>query len=281
LKGAKEIVGVFLFQPTPPRALQHEEINLMQTICQEVANYVERTFREDKDRRAEYKSQVEKIQHTILNTISLEFRNPLYSIKGAARELKNPELTKNVALHTRKIQQIEESSNSLARIIDNVLAISRLSSGFLKIKKELHDIRSLIDACLINLKKNLENHVVKVEVEENLPRIQFDFSLMELLLCNLLINAAEYSLPGKVILIVSKHADQAVLLSVADEGVGIPPESMHLVFQKFYRVPGTDSSGMGLGLAIVKTIADMHNAKIEAHNRLTGGVEISIYLPEV
>lgn len=280
LKGYKEVVGVLLFQPTPLRALQPEEINLLQTICQEMANYVERTFGEEKDRRAEYLSQVEKIQHTILNSISLEFRNPLYSIKGAARELKNPELTKNVALHSRKIQQIEESSNNLGRIIDNVLAISRLSSGFLKIKKELHDIRSLIDACLINLQKNLEKHIVKVEVEENLPRIYFDFSLMELLLCNLLINAAEYSPAGKIILICSKHANHSVLLSVADEGKGIPPESMHLVFQKFYRVPGTDSTGMGLGLAIVKTIADMHDAKIEAQNRPDGGIEISIYLPK-
>lgn len=278
LKGSKEIVGVLTFQPIPPRSLQPEEVNLLQTICQEVANYVERTFREEKDRKAEYMNQIEKIQHTILNSISLEFRNPLYSIKGAARELKNPELTKNEVLHSRKIQQIEESSNNLSHIIDNVLAMSQLSSGFLTIKKELHDIRNLIDACLINVQKNLEKHVVQVQVEENLPRIRFDFTLMELLLCNLLINAAEYSSPGKSIFIVSKIVDNSVFLSVADEGKGIPQEAMPLVFQKFYRVPGTEPTGMGLGLAIVKIIADMHDAKINVHNRPNGGVEISIYL---
>lgn len=279
LKGYKEIVGVLTFQPIPPRSIQPEEINLLQTICREIANYVERTFREEKDRKADYMSQVEKIQHTILNSISLEFRSPLYSIKGAAQELKNPELTKNAALHSRKIQQIEESSNNLSRIMDNVLTISRFSSGFLKIKKELHDIRGLIDACLINLKKNLEKHVVKVEVQEDLPRIYFDFAMMELLLCNLLINAAEYSPPGKMILIASKLSNRSVLLSISDEGKGIPPEALHLVFQKFYRVPGSESTGMGLGLAIVKTIADLHEAKIEVHNRPTGGLEIRIFLP--
>lgn len=279
LKGSKEIVGVLTFQTIPQRSVPQEEINLLQTVCHEVANYVERSFREEKDRQAEYTSQVEKIQHTILNSISNEFRSPLYSIKGATRELKNPELTKNVQLHTRKIQQIEESSNNLSRIIDNVLTISRFSSGFLKLKKELHDVQGLIDACLINLKKNLEKHVIKVEVEKNLPQIYFDFTLMELLLCNLLINAAEYSPPGKMIVIVSKLTDESILLSVSDEGKGIPLESIELVFQKFYRVPGTEPAGMGLGLALVKTIADLHEAKIEIHNRPAGGLEIIIFLP--
>ncbi len=280
LKGFREIVGILAFQPIPRRGLQLEEIHLLQTICQEVANYVERTFREERDRKSEYMSQVEKIQHTILNSISLEFRNPLSSIKGATRELKNPELTKNVALHSRKIQQIEESSNNLSRIIDNVLAFSRLSSGFLKINKELHDIGGLIDACLINLKKNLEKHVVKVQIDKNLPRIYFDFSLMELLLCNLLLNAAEFSPEGKNIFIVAKLNKNYLLLSVADEGKGVPPESIELIFQKFYRVPGTDSTGMGLGLAIVKTIADLHDAKIEVRNREPCGIEITVYLPK-
>lgn len=280
LKGFREIVGVLAFQPIPRRGLQLEEIHLLQTICQEVANYVERTFREERDRKMEYMGQVEKIQHAILNSISLEFRNPLSSIKGATRELKNPELTKNVALHSRKIQQIEESSNNLSRIIDNVLAFSRLSSGFLKVNKELHDIRGLIDACLINVKKNLEKHVVKVTIEDNLPRVYFDFSLLELLLCNLLINAAEFSPIGKMIIISAKLNHKYLLLTVADEGKGIPPEAIDLIFEKFYRVPGTGSTGMGLGLAIVKTIADLHEAKIEVRNREECGVEITIFLPK-
>lgn len=279
LKGSKEVVGVLTFQPIPQRSLQQEEVNLLQTICQEVANYVERTFREEKDRKEEYMNQIEKIQHTILNSISLEFRNPLYSIKGAARELKNPELTKNVMLHSRKIQQIEESSNNLSHIIDNVLAISQLTSGFLKLKKEPHDIKTLIEACLINVQKNLEKHIIKVQVENNLPRIPFDFSLMELLLCNLLINAAEYSSPGKMIIIVSKKFNNSILLSVADEGKGIPQEAMPLVFQKFYRVPGSESTGIGLGLSIVKIIADMHKAKIKVNNRPKGGIKVDILLP--
>lgn len=277
LRGSKEVVGVLVFQPT--KTLNSEEINLLQTICQEVANYVERAYGEEKDRKAQYKSQVEKIQHAILNSISQEFRSPLYSIKGAARELKNPELTKDIALHSRKIQQIEDSSNNLSRIIDNVLTMSRLTSGFLKIKKDLHDIHGLIDACLINLEKNLGKHIVKVEVADNVPRIYFDFSLMELLLCNLLMNAVEYSPPGKLIVVASKLEENSVLLSVADEGQGIPAESIHLIFDKFYRVPGTEATGMGLGLSLVKTIVDLHGAKIEVHNRPAGGLEIVIHMP--
>lgn len=279
LKGFRETVGVLAFQPVPRRSLQQEEVNLLQTICQQVSNYIERTFNEEKVRKAEYRNQVEKIQQTILNSISIEFRNPLRSIKGAAQELKNPELTKNVVLHSRKIQQIEEYSNNLNRVVDNVLAISKLTSGFLKIRKELHDIRGLIDACLMNLEKTLEKHIVKVEVANDIPLIYFDFALMELLVCNLLINAAEYSPEGKEIFVNSSMESNKVILSVADQGKGIPPDLINQVFEKFYRIPGTESTGMGLGLAVVKTIADMHEAKIDVRNCPEGGVEFLLYLP--
>lgn len=280
LKTIKEVVGVLAFRPNPQRTLQLEEINLLQTVCQQVANYIERSFTEDRARKDEYMHQVEKIQQTILTSISKEFSNPLHSIKGAARELKNPELAKNLALQRRKIQQIEESSNNLSHIVDNVLAMSKLSLGFLQLNKEMHDVGGLIEACLLNLQKNLEKHVVKVQLAEDIPMIPFDFALMEMMLCNLLINAAEYSEEGKEICISARVMANTVLLSIADEGVGIPADSIHLVFQKFYRVPGGLSKGMGLGLAVVKTIADMHGAKIDVHNRLTGGVEFIIYLPK-
>lgn len=280
LKTIKEIVGVLIFRPSPQRTLQLEEINLLQTICQQLADYIKKTLSEEKARKDEYMHQVEKIQSTILSSISREINNPLYSIKGAARELKNPELAKNLALQRRKIQQIEESSNNLSHIMDNVLAMSKLSLGFLKLNKEEHDIRGLIDACLLNVQKNLEKHVVKVQISDNIPMIKFDFSLMEMMLCNLLLNAAEYSAEGTEILVNARIMGNFVILSVADEGIGIPDDAIHLVFQKFYRVPGTESTGMGLGLAVVKTIIDMHESKIEVRNRPTGGVEFIIYLPK-
>lgn len=280
LKTLKEVVGVLAFRPNPQRTLQLEEINLLQTVCQQLANYVERSFTEDRARKDEYMQQVEKVQQTILTSISSELSNPLHSIKGAARELKNPELAKNLAFQRRKIQQIEESSNNLSRVVDNVLAMSKLSLGFLQLNKELHDIRGLIDACLLNVQKNLEKHVVKVQIAGDIPMIYFDFSLMEMMLCNLLLNAAEYSEEGREIIVSASTRANAVLLSVADEGVGIPSEFIHLVFQKFYRIPGGTSEGMGLGLAVVKTIVDMHGAKIDVHNRPAGGVEFIVYLPK-
>lgn len=280
LKGFKEIVGVLAFKPTPTRSLQPEEINLLQTTCQQLAAYIERTTSEDKVRNAEYMQQIEKIQHTILASISKEFNEPLFSIKGAAKDLKKPEFLGNIKLQSRKIQQIEDSSNNLSHIVDNVLAMSKLNSGFLKIHKDSHDIKELIEACLINLSKTLEKHSIEVSIAEELPSIQFDFSLMELLLCNLLINAAEYSPLGAKIRVSARMLSHFVLLSVADSGKGIPPDYIHLVFQKFYRIPGTEQQGVGLGLAVVKTIADMHNGKIEVRNRQEGGVEFILYLPK-
>jgi two-component system, OmpR family, sensor histidine kinase KdpD len=280
LRGYTETVGVLVFRPDDAQPVLPEELNLLQTICQQLAVYLERIESEERNRRIEYAQQVEKIQHAILNSISMELYNPVHSIKGAAQELIASDPKKNEPLNQRRIQQIEDSSNNLSRIVDNVLAISKLNSGFFKINKELHQINDLISACLNNMKKNLENHNVEQQVAENIPQILFDFYLMELLLCNLLINASEYSPPGKTIQVGARMIANYVMLFVADEGNGIPEDHIPLVFQKFYRLPGTKPAGIGLGLSLVKTIAEMHQAKLEVRNRPEGGVEFMIYLPK-
>ncbi|KIC75546.1 Sensor protein KdpD [Neochlamydia sp. EPS4] len=279
LKGFKETVGILAFRPNFPKVIQQEEITLLQTICQQVAHYVERTFKEEKLRKNEYLKQIEKVQHNILSSLSLEFKTPLHSIRGAARELKSAELAKNAELRSHKIQQIEESSNYLNRMVENIVTMSQLSTGFLKVSKKLLSLSEVIEASVASLQKNLEKHIIKVEVDKDIPPIYYDFSLIELLLCNLLINAAAYSLPGKEILISSHKMENFVLLSVADEGPGIPLNFIPRLFEKFYRIPGTPSNGMGLGLAVVKTIADLHQAKIEVHNRPKRGTVFTLYFP--
>jgi two-component system, OmpR family, sensor histidine kinase KdpD len=279
LKGYREIVGVLAYQPKTPRTLDTEEINFLYTVAQQLANYLERSLAEERKRKSEYLSQVEKIYQTVLKSISHEFQQPLKSIKRAIYDFKSDKGFFEQRVGVTLIRQMDSSTETLVRIVDNISAMAKLSEGLINIQKELHDVRQLINACYENVKKSLQHHYLKIIVPDDLPLVSFDFSLMELLLCNLLFNAIEYSPPQSTIEVEAKISNQILILSVADEGKGIPPDMIDLVFEKFYRLPGTHSAGVGLGLAIAKAIAQIHLGKLKVQNRERGGAIFSVLIP--
>jgi two-component system sensor histidine kinase KdpD len=118
-----------------------------------------------------------------------------------------------------------------------------------------------------------------ITIQEELPLIPFDFSLLEILLCNVLLNAANYSPTGSTIEVEAKIEGEKLRLCVKDQGQGIPSNLLNTIFQKFYKIPGSPSEGMGLGLPIAKAIAELHHGTLEARNRPEGGSEFYLLLP--
>lgn len=280
LKGFKEIVGIIGFRPHeehPP--LSTEEMTILYTIAQQLGAYLERSLAEERARKTEYMQQIEKVQQAILSSISSQFHKPLSSIRGAANVLKEEISDENKETKERSIQQIEDSSDNINRIVENSLAMTKIYSGFLALNKKEHEIPQLIKACIENLKKSISQHVIIIRIAKNLPLIPFDFSLMELVLCNLIMNAVENSPEGTQVIIEAQIQDNQCSISVSDEGPGIPPEALHLVYEKFYRIPGTEGQGIGLGLAICKAIVELHKGQIYVRNLDKGGIIVSILLP--
>lgn len=279
LKGYNEIFGVLAYRPiNPHRTLSTEEFNFTYTVAQQLSNYLERRFSEERVRKEENLSQIEKIYQTVLKLISNQFQYPLISIQESIQELKNEKVLQKSPSLTQ-IHKIENNSQGLIRNLENISAMAHFSTGMLPIQKEWYDVKELIEVCRDNLKKPLENHKLSIKIQEDLPKIKVNFSLIELLLYNLVFNAIEYSPPNTTIEIEAKTENGDFVLSVADEGKGFPEETKDLIFEKFYRVPGTESAGLGLGLAISKTIADIHNAELKAENRPEGGAKLSFILP--
>lgn len=281
LKGYKETVGVLTFKPkSTKQGFLPEEQNLLYTVGQQLANYLERTFAEEKARKTEYDQQIEKVQRTILDTISLEFRNPLLEIEEAAEEIMAETQEATEKGLSRSVRLIEDSSKSLRHTFDNILAMSQLNSGFLTLQKKLTNLKRLIDSCLNNLKRSLIHHKVDVKISSKVPQVPLDFSLMELALCNLILNAIDYTPQGGCIKIISDQEGDFVWVSVIDEGPGVPEEIIEFVFEKFYRGPDATTMGVGLGLAIVKTIMEMHDGYVEVVKRMERGGEFRIYIPK-
>lgn len=274
LKGFQEVLGVLIFEPSQQRKLGVDDLYILYTVSQQLSYYLERFFQEERSRRREYQSKIEQIHSAILNSVSKDFKDPLIKIQEAVDTCKK----KTTDIETAG-KVIEDQVKGLQKIIDNALAMSKLSTKFVPLHKERHHPKDLINACLEELKKSLIYHHIKVDIDPNMPLVPFDFSLLELLLCNLIINAVEYTPKYTTITIKARIEEDQLVISVIDQGSGIPQELIARVFEKFYRIPGTKSQGLGLGLSIAKTIAEIHHGRLEIRNRKPTGAEFSFYIP--
>lgn len=276
LKGYREAVGVLSFTPNVDRELLPEDKNFLYTVAKQLANYLERHFSDERRWESRYHSQTEKIYERVLHSLSDELQKPLNVIQDAIIDCKK--LARESSL-IGPLYQIEQCSDTLQSIAENAAAMARLSAGIINFQKIASDVKELIETCTKKMEKILKNHQVVMRVSE-LPFIYFDPSLIEILLSNFLANSVENSPVQTTIEVEALVIEEQFILSVADEGRGIPEEMMGLVFEKFYRVPGTLSTGLGLGLAIAKSIAVMHDGTIKVQNRPTGGVKFSLIIPK-
>jgi two-component system sensor histidine kinase KdpD len=279
LKGFKSVIGVMAFRPKKGKELNTGDFHLLHTVAQQIGSYLDRTLTEEFNRREELQNQIEKVYKTILTSISTEFKNPLESLSGATHQLKQEKGNGNKDLRTKSLQLIEESSNVINRIVDNIMAMSKLSSGFIHLQKELWNPSELVEASIDSLKNKLKHHHVVLNLEKDIPLLSYDFSLMQMALCNVIINAVEYSPKESTIEISCLQFGNKVKFTVADEGPGIPQQMISKIFDKFYRVPGTSVEGVGVGLSIVKSIVELHDGEVEATNLPIKGAEFTILLP--
>jgi two-component system sensor histidine kinase KdpD len=169
----------------------------------------------------------------------------------------------------------------LARIVENLLHMTRLSSGRVAIDRQWQPVEDVIGSALNRMERQLAGRDVDVDVAEGLPLGRFDEVLVELALINLLDNAVKYSPPGTLIEVRAKEAPGALAIEVADRGSGFLPGDEQQVFEQFYR--GADAKperrGTGLGLAICKAIVRAHDGVIVARTRPQGGASIRFTLP--
>jgi two-component system sensor histidine kinase KdpD len=141
-------------------------------------------------------------------------------------------------------------------------------------------VQDLIGSTLEQFGSRLENRQVQVSLPGDLPLVPLDFVWIGLVLVNIIDNALKYSPPDSPIDIRAQVIGSSLEISIADRGVGIPPEDLGRVFDKFYRVQRPDIvTGTGLGLSISKGIVEAHGGRVRAENRSGGGTLITVQLP--
>lgn len=270
-------VGVLAVRTRRNEQLTLDEEALLDTFARQVALVIERELLDQAAEQSAMLRESERLHTTLLNSISHELRTPIATIVGAASSLADPNVRAEAkAALTGDIQAAAERLNQL---VANLLDMTRLESGRLKLKLEWCDIGDLINVAISTTAKRLTGHPLMLDLTPELPLLQMDFVLMEQVLVNLLDNVARYTPPGTLTQIGTRQEDGTVSIIVADSGPGIPPEDLERIFDKFYRLPGSAAGGTGLGLSICRGLVSAHGGTLEASNRPEGGAQFTIRLP--
>ena len=281
LKTARGLVGVLGLRPMQPGSLLTPEQRLaLDAFANQAALALERATLVEQARQAELLQATEKLQAALLNSISHDLRTPLVAITGALSALDEDDGSLDEVTRRSLVENARAEADRLNRLVGNLLNMTRIEAGGLKLAREPCEISDLVGSALEVVEGRLMGRRVSVSFPPDLPMVNLDFVLIVQVLVNLLDNAIKYSLDDQLIEVGACQEGGEVQITVADRGSGIPPEDLERVFDKFYRVqrPG-NISGTGLGLSICKGIVEAHGGSIRAENRMGGGASILLNLP--
>ena len=244
----------------------------------QMALAMERAKLAEESEKARRDVETEQLRNSLLSSVSHDLRTPLAVITGAASTLVDGAQSIDEATRLDLMTTILEESERLNRLIRNLLDMTRLESGTVKVKKEWLPLEEIVGAALDRLESGLAGREVKIELAPNLPLVPCDAVLIEQALINLLENAAKYS-SGPIEIRAAIMPGEA-MVEVLDRGSGISPGQEARIFDKFHRAVREGSpSGVGLGLAICRAIVAAHGGRIWAQNRDGGGASFSFALP--
>lgn len=230
-------------------------------------------------RNREEKESALKLYNTLFNSLSHELRTPITAIWTASENLLETKSEWSDEDKLKLTQEIHLAAKRLNRLIDNLLNMSRLESGFLKPKKDWCDVNELIFNAINDLEEDLQGRKVEVNIPDSPPLVYLDHGLLEQALFNILYNAALYTPQEASIWVEALFQETGLVLVVEDEGPGFPQEDLGRIFEKFYRTKGSKAGGTGLGLSIAKGFIDAHKGTIRFENRPQGGAKFTIEIP--
>lgn len=222
--------------------------------------------------------ETERLYGLMLNLVSHELRTPLTTIIGAATSLRDPTVDALEKSRHALYEEILTAGNRLNDLLENLLSMSRIESGHLRLDKHPCTIQDMILSALENIPTQNEEKKIVYTIPDDLPTVTVDFQLMERVFCNIIGNCLTYSRSDSKITIAGIMDGEWACIAISDEGPGFPDAILTAPFVKFRRGQGVLPGGLGLGLSICESIIASHGGTLHLKNR-NGGAEYSIRLP--
>ncbi len=275
LSGSRDNNGIIALELQ--KVFTEGEQQFWETVISQISGRFERELLRNAAKNTYLLSESEKMYKTLFNSISHELRIPVATVMGASDTLLGQELPDQS--RRQLYTEISDASIRLNRLIENLLNMSRLETGRISPHPDWCDVHDLSNQVIHSLKKELESFKLSVIIPADMPLVKLDFGLMEQILHNLVLNAAQNSLPGSRIRVKFFYDNGGVNMQVMDRGSGFGSEDLTSVFNKFYRGRNSRAGGTGLGLSIVKGFTEAQGGIVKAENRKNGGAIISVIIP--
>ena len=224
--------------------------------------------------------EIDEVKSALISTVSHELRTPLTLIHGFAELL----VLRDMPVERQRSSAVEilDASRRLARLIDDLLSVSRMESGRLVLDPRPLDLGTVVERILSPFRAMAATHTLRAKLPGSLPVVWGDPDKVEQILTNLVGNAIKYSPGGGEVLVTVEHDGDSVQVSVRDQGIGMSPRDMGQLFEKFYRVDRDEvrrAGGTGLGLYITKRLVEMHGGRLWAESWPGVGSVFSFTLP--
>jgi len=225
--------------------------------------------------------EIDRMKTEFISLVSHELRSPLTSIKAYTETILSdwnmPEDRK-----IKFLQVVNEESDRLSKLVENILEISSLDSGPVETLKAPVNVAQVIGSVLIELQPIADEKGIQIRTDINEQSEQFygDQSQIQSLIVNLVNNAIKYTPANGQVSVSIEYQDHQLVLSVADTGIGIPKKELTRIFSRFYRVhnPSLKVKGTGLGLAIVKRIVMKYDGRIDVESEVGRGTTFKVFL---
>jgi K+-sensing histidine kinase KdpD len=236
----------------------------------------------EQTRAAQVESETERLRTALLSSVSHDLRSPLASVIGAATSLSAYGDAMPDADRRELLSSIRSEGERLDRYIQNLLDMTRLGSGAVKLHRDWVAVEEVLSSAVGRVCKVFPALQVETRVAADLPLLFVHPALIEQALFNVLENAAKFSPAGAPVLVTARRTDHELLVEISDRGPGIPEQARRRIFERFESAEAGDSGrrGSGLGLTIVRGMVGAHGGRVEALPGPEGsGTTIGVTLP--
>ncbi len=283
--GQTRVGALLLENRSKLNSFVQEDISFLEAVGDLMALSIENARLRQELQITQSLEEANRLKAELISTLAHEMRTPLTSIKGYSTALLMEEIAFSSETQQEFLQIIDEECTVLQDLIHDLLESSIIDAGLLKLEPQPVMLPRLVQGVVDDMARRTRIHTFVIDFEEKrngFPIVDADPRRVEQVLRNLLDNATKYSPEGGLIVVRGTVHKDEVVISVADQGMGIAPENVNRLFEKFFRAEsglGRHVVGSGLGLPIARTIVESHGGRIWAESKLGEGSTLYFTLP--
>jgi two-component system, OmpR family, sensor histidine kinase KdpD len=275
LTAAGRPVGLLVLSAESAGGPEREPLSLF---ANQIAFAVERAQLREQALRSRLTEEVGKLAKTLVAAVSHDLRTPLARIKASSSTLADTEMDLDPAVRQSLAALIDKQADRLAELVQNLLDMSRIQAGVLQPRRTVTALPELVSGVIADLTPALRGHPVQLDLEDPLPPVDVDVTLISRVLTNLLENAVRHAPRATPITIGARTATpDSVVVFVSDLGPGVSPDRRDEIFGLLTR--RDSDAGAGLGLSIARTFVEAHGQRIWVDDAPGGGAKFSFTLP--